>query len=200
MLTLLLGPQAPVKRHVLTEGLARAISFRRNAVVDTVSKPTVQQLYGDLARFAAVASKPQLPFRLAAPRPVLALHCSWQSNSIWTDMMRSPASPPAHCRLIKVELSRGELSREFDAKLGSISAAFYPYLFGSARRGNLETQNINGIQIIDATSVGIGLSNNLGFNPTLHNSSINAEFAKDFSNIPFRHDGYRGNFSVALRF
>ncbi len=95
---------------------------------------------------------------------------------------------------------RGEVSREFDAKLGSISAAFYPYLFGSAGRGNLETQNINGIQVIDAASVGIGLRNNLGFNPTPFNSSINAEFAKDFSNIPFRHDGYRGNFSVALRF
>ncbi len=95
---------------------------------------------------------------------------------------------------------RGELARQFDIKLGPDTANLYPYVFGSGGRGNLETQYLNGIQVIDAASVGVGMRNNLGFSPTSVTTSVNAELAKDFSNIPYRHDGYRGNISVAVRF
>lgn len=95
---------------------------------------------------------------------------------------------------------RAEFSRELSFRIGSDSFNLYPYLFGAAGRGFLEQPFINEIPVINAASTGVGLRTDLGFGAIPVGSSINLELAKDFSNLPGRTDGYRGNVSITARF
>ncbi len=96
---------------------------------------------------------------------------------------------------------RSELSYPWTVQNG----VAVPYIFGAWGRGLHEWwPYIGALKTIEAESLGGGLRTNTSVAGELTglplSESFNVEFAKDFTNIPFKRSGYRTNFGFAVRF
>ena len=96
---------------------------------------------------------------------------------------------------------RSELSRPFNVDLWiTQNAVAAPYVFGAWGGGVREWPYISELKRIEAESLGGGLRANTAITGLPFQESLNLEFAKDFSNIPFQRSGYRTNFSFVVRY
>ena len=94
---------------------------------------------------------------------------------------------------------RTEIGRSFhNLNLFAANSAATPYIFGAWGRGSqawpmLVSANLYEPKVIQAATVGGGVRTNTNFTGNPLAESLNVEFGRDFSNIPYRENGYRTN-------
>jgi hemolysin activation/secretion protein len=95
---------------------------------------------------------------------------------------------------------RGELSRPFDLNLGFVQGNVSPYIFGAWGRGVREWPFIGEVKWVEAETFGAGLRTGTAITGLPAGQSLSVEFARGLSNLPFRQQEYRTNFTFLVKF
>lgn len=96
---------------------------------------------------------------------------------------------------------RSELSRPFIVESLGVGGAVAPYLFGAWGRGVHEWPGFPfEPKRLRVETFGAGIRADTSITGSPFGESASIEFGKDFSNIPFRENGYRLNFAFNVRY
>jgi hemolysin activation/secretion protein len=96
---------------------------------------------------------------------------------------------------------RSELARTFSFDFGLGQSSITPYVFGAWGRGVREWPfYLSEVGTVEGESYGGGLRAGAAITGLPFGETISVEFAKSHSNLPYRENGYRTNFSFVIAF
>jgi hemolysin activation/secretion protein len=101
---------------------------------------------------------------------------------------------------VRSELSRGFALDLTSFGLGVGATSVSPYIFGAWGGGVREWPFVGEVKHVEAESFGGGLRTGSSLIDFPLGGAFNIEFAKSYSNLPFRRSGYRTNVSFVIKF
>ena len=95
---------------------------------------------------------------------------------------------------------RGELSRSFGARFEAANITFSPYLFGAGGRGWLANASSVEQSVINAGALGFGARGFVEPSARLPGFNFGVELARQFTDLPWLRQSWRGNINAAMTF